>query len=213
MKSVTQIVPENLVKLRKKHNLTQIELSKKINYSDKAISRWEKGEVIPGYDVLEKIADVYGVPLVYFFSEHLTEEEKKFKEREKNLYLLIMLSLILVVWTVAVLAFFVVKNFYNDFVWEIFVWAMPITLYVIRWCQKHFFEDKFFVLTTSFSVWLTIIAIYVQWFSLNLWQLFLFGIPVQLTIVLLYLLKKIKKPVNKKKVSTERIERFLNKDK
>ena len=124
-----------------------------------------------------------------------------------------MLSLILVVWTVAVLAFFVVKNFYNDFVWEIFVWAMPITLYVIRWCQKHFFEDKFFVLTASFSVWLTIIAIYVQWFSLNLWQLFLFGIPVQLTIVLLYLLKKIKKPVNKKKVSTERIERFLNKDK
>lgn len=59
MKSVSEIVISNLIKLRKKSGLTQIELSQKINYSDKAISRWEKGEVIPSIEVLEKLAEIY----------------------------------------------------------------------------------------------------------------------------------------------------------
>ena len=34
---------ENLVKYRKHFNLTQAELAEKLNYSDKAVSKWERG--------------------------------------------------------------------------------------------------------------------------------------------------------------------------
>ena len=38
---------ENLIKLRKAKNLTQLQLAEKLNYSDKAISKWEVGSVLP----------------------------------------------------------------------------------------------------------------------------------------------------------------------
>ena len=37
----------NLIRLRKTNNLTQLALAEKLNYSDKAISKWEVGSVIP----------------------------------------------------------------------------------------------------------------------------------------------------------------------
>ena len=85
MKSVSEIVISNLIKLRKKSGLTQIELSQKINYSDKAISRWEKGEVIPSIEVLEKLAEIYQVNIVYFFEEHLDiHPRNKFQLYDQN---------------------------------------------------------------------------------------------------------------------------------
>lgn len=215
MKDVLEIIPVNLVKLRKQNNLTQIELSQKINYSDKAISRWEKGEVMPSVEILSKLAEVYQVPIEYFFSEHLDQAEKKTKEREKYLYLLIMCSLMLVVWTITVIAFFMIKSFFGEYMGKIFLWALPLTAFVVKWCTKYFFENKFYILTSSFCVWLTIIAIYIQWFYLNLWHFFLFGIPVQITIILIDLLNRVRRPTekNKKNATVKKIEEILSKGK
>ena len=77
MKKATELIVENLIKLRKKFGFSQVELSQKINYSDKAISRWEKGEVVPSIDVLEQLAEIYGVKIGYFFEEHLDEKDVK----------------------------------------------------------------------------------------------------------------------------------------
>ena len=41
MKDVKEIIAENLTMLRLKNNLTQTELAKKINYTDKSVSKWE----------------------------------------------------------------------------------------------------------------------------------------------------------------------------
>ena len=37
----------NLINLRKANKLTQLELAQKLNYSDKAISKWERGDSMP----------------------------------------------------------------------------------------------------------------------------------------------------------------------
>ena len=63
MKNTKEIIQQNLIALRKQNGLTQLELATKINYSDKAISRWEKGEVMPSVDILESLANVYGVQI------------------------------------------------------------------------------------------------------------------------------------------------------
>lgn len=211
MKSVSEIVITNLIKLRKKSGLTQIELSQKINYSDKAISRWEKGEVIPSIEVLEKLAEIYQVNIVYFFEEHLDSEELKIEEKNFNLRLCIMFSLILVVWTVAVLSFVMVKRLLGVYYFQALIWALPITMFVIRWCCRYYFNNKFYILTSSFGCWFTISAIYLQFLELNLWPIFIFGVPVQLTIILFSLFNKLNKQKQKRNTTAEKIEKFFTK--
>ena len=45
--NVRSIIASNLTKYRKNLGLTQLELAEKLNYSDKTLSKWERGESIP----------------------------------------------------------------------------------------------------------------------------------------------------------------------
>ena len=61
MKDIKSIVSANLSALRKQKGITQAELAEKLNYSDKAISRWEKGDTLPDLNVLGEICEFYGI--------------------------------------------------------------------------------------------------------------------------------------------------------
>ena len=198
MKTIKELVPQNLVALRKQKNLTQIELAEKINYSDKAISRWEKGEVMPNYEILEQLAEIYQVPFTYFFEEHELESNKANNQKEINIYIAAILSMILVVWTVVVVAFFIIKNLTNVYYFMLFVWAAPLTILAIKFGLARWFKDRFYIITSSLLFWTTLLAIYFQLFKLNLWSIFLLGIPVQLTIILIDFIKKIRNPKSTK---------------
>lgn len=50
--------------LRKENNITQVELAKKLNVTDKAVSRWERGVGFPDINTLEPLADALGISLV-----------------------------------------------------------------------------------------------------------------------------------------------------
>lgn len=65
MEEVKNIVAKNIYELRKKNNMTQLELAEKLNYSDKTVSKWEKGENSPDITVLVEIANIFGVSLDY----------------------------------------------------------------------------------------------------------------------------------------------------
>ena len=47
--------------LRTRKGLTQKELAEKCNVSDKAVSKWERGEGCPDVTVLPKLAEVFGI--------------------------------------------------------------------------------------------------------------------------------------------------------
>ena len=55
----------NIVKLRKKHNLTQSQLAEKLFVSDKTVSKWENGGGYPEISTLSRIAEVFGVSIDY----------------------------------------------------------------------------------------------------------------------------------------------------
>ena len=59
------IIAQNIAELRRNNNMTQLELAEKLNYSDKAISKWERGESIPDVAVLKNIADIFLVSVDY----------------------------------------------------------------------------------------------------------------------------------------------------
>ena len=54
---------EKLIAVRRAHHLTQEQLAAKLFVTRQAISRWERGEVTPGIDVMKLIAAVTGEPL------------------------------------------------------------------------------------------------------------------------------------------------------
>ena len=51
----------NLIRLRKAAGLTQAELAEKLGYSNKSVSKWERGDGYPYIFTLRKIAGIYNV--------------------------------------------------------------------------------------------------------------------------------------------------------
>ena len=49
-------IASNLIRLRLAAGMTQAELGEKLNYSDKSISKWERGDVTTDVFVLMQIA-------------------------------------------------------------------------------------------------------------------------------------------------------------
>ena len=73
MEDPKEIIARNIVDLRRKNGMTQLELAEKLNYTDKAVSKWERGESIPDVAVLKTIADLFGVTVDYLLTaEHKT---------------------------------------------------------------------------------------------------------------------------------------------
>lgn len=71
-----EVIIKNLITLRKTNNLTQKELALKLSYSDKVISKWERGESLPDINALDKIAKFYQVKVDDLMHEKNIKETK-----------------------------------------------------------------------------------------------------------------------------------------
>ena len=60
-----QVVAKNISELRRSAGMTQLELAEILNYSDKAVSKWESGASLPDVGVLLQIANTFGVTVDY----------------------------------------------------------------------------------------------------------------------------------------------------
>ncbi len=69
MRSYEECFGNNLQSMRNERGLSQRELGGLIGFSDKAISKWERGGGIPDISVLYKMTEIFGVRLDDFFAE------------------------------------------------------------------------------------------------------------------------------------------------
>ena len=92
MQELKFVIAKNIQKLRLEKEWTQLELAEKINYSDKTVSKWERGESLPDIIVLKKIADIFEVTLDYLVEEEHNEKpitrEMKDKNFRRNCYII-----------------------------------------------------------------------------------------------------------------------------
>ena len=54
-------IGSNIASYRKRANLTQAGLAEKLNYSDKAVSKWERGESVPDVITLVQLASQFDI--------------------------------------------------------------------------------------------------------------------------------------------------------
>ena len=193
MSDIKKVVSKNLINLRKQKGLTQIELAKQICYSNKAISRWENGEVLPDIETLQTLSQVYNVPITYLLEEH-TEQFVKRKLTKNEIFL--HLTSICSIWILVVVLFVYLQLFYNYTFWQIFVWGIPATLLFTLIINKKWGKSVLETVLQSVFVWSVIAGVYLQFLSQNIWLIFLIGIPIQASIILRFF----SKPKNKKQV-------------
>ena len=67
--TLRKTIGKNIALYRKAHKDTQAVLGQKLNYSDKAVSKWERGESVPDIYVLSRIADLYDVSVGVLIGE------------------------------------------------------------------------------------------------------------------------------------------------
>lgn len=129
---LTSILAKNMTEYRKQSGLTQAELAAKLNYSDKSISKWERGDGTPDIFVLKDLADIYGVTVNDLISEEKPKPIVKSGPSKKIKLLITLLSSGLV-WLVASLIFFAIKmaDPSAEMVWLTFIIAIPIFFIVL----------------------------------------------------------------------------------
>ena len=182
MKNIREIVSNNIIMLRKQMGLTQIDLSKKINYSDKAISRWEKGEVTPDVETLEKLAKIFNVPTAYLIEEHDDKElDNKPVVNKADIFVNIMT--VCIAWCILTVLFVYIQIIYNYSFWQAFVWGIPVTAVVIMYFNRKWKNNTVRVISRTLLNWSLITSVYLQFLHLNMWLIYIVGIPIQITII------------------------------
>ena len=66
---IKSAIAANITELRKRSGMTQQDLAAALNYTDKAVSKWERAESIPDVIILKRIADLFGVSVDYLLAE------------------------------------------------------------------------------------------------------------------------------------------------
>lgn len=191
MQDIKAIVAKNIATLRQSREMTQLELADKLNYSDKAISKWERGESLPDIAVLITVADLFEVSLDYLVrpdhdSQHIRAKRAS-RRRKKNRGFITGMCVVLV-WLLAMLVFIVLDNVATK-AWSPllpFLYAVPCTLVVWLIFNAMWFNPRrnFFII--SLLMWSILSAVYITllFAGFSVWTLFALGIPGQIIVLL-----------------------------
>ena len=188
METTREIIAENISVLRKAAKLTQAELAEKLNYSDKAVSKWERGESIPDVIVLAELATLFSVTVDYFLHAHQEDEKKPVIEADKKrTRLAIALTSCVSPYAVSVLLFFIFNEVYSSpgWLWKLFILPLPIVSGLSIVFSSIWSHNKLFVLASvSALLWTILLSIYVFVFHVSSsWLLFVIGAPLQIIIL------------------------------
>ena len=201
MNELKKIVATNIATLRTKAHLTQFELGEKLNYSDKAVSRWERGEAIPDAYVLLMMAEIFGVTVDYLLKLHSPEEEACESEEieteetpvspsatanHKKISLISFLS----VWALALLVF-VITATAGAALWLSFIYAIPISCILLLVLSAVWGRRTYNMLLVSALVWSVLLTLHLSLLPFgNFWMIYLLGIPCQVIVPIAFSIRK-----------------------
>ena len=204
-------VGANIARLRKERGLTQAELAERINYSDKAVSKWERAESLPDVLTLLNLAEQLGTDLNTLTGsatespmiapepepepvpEPIEEPTPKPvpEKTDKIRYtadkgVIQKLSSILV-WVVALFLYMVLDAFGVKNLWLLFVLAVPanaIVLLSLRSAWKLFGWNRILISVILWGFLLVIYLLLLVAAKVNVWKILPMGLLGQAAILL-----------------------------
>ena len=194
---------QNLISLRKQTKITQAELAEKINYSDKAVSKWERGDSIPDVAILKSIADLFGVTIDYLITQHndeeaIIEQTSYVKEaKRKNHFWIAVLTLVAIV-LVATTTFVVLQSVIPSGRNAIYCFVCPLPLCaMMAFIFSAMWGNRFLTfLSVSLFIWLVILsAFFILAFATGEYYplMFIVGAPAEIITMIGFKIIKIRK--------------------
>ena len=191
MEDLKIIVSKNLTKLRQNAKLTQLELAQKIQYSDKSISKWERGDSLPDLEVLVKLSEIYGVSLNSFIEKDNKKLiPKKLKASSHTMISLLSAGLVFLAASIIFAVLFMIPST-KSISWMSFLYAVPLSAVVllalsIKW--KNLLSQAIF---SSIIVWGLIISVCTSINYSDIWSICVMGFILELLIIFWFILRKI----------------------
>lgn len=186
-----KIVAANLTELRKSRQWTQLELAEKLNYSDKTISKWERGDGLPDLKTICRLAELFDVSVDYFVTEGAADDVKKYStpKQERGYHVLISLLATACIWIAAVVFYAYTFTYRGHNSWTVFIWSIPISCVVLYRLNLKWGKRKYEIIYTSIFCWTLLTSVFLQFLKYNMWPIFLVGIPVQIALILWNILR------------------------
>ena len=189
----------NIASYRKRARMTQAALAEKINFSDKAVSKWERGESIPDLPTIVQLAEVFDITVNDLLvdpdalpentgkvEQIMSKAVEKTLKRKANKKVILGLSSILV-WFVALLCYVVFSSLKMANSWLAFIYAVPVDCIVCLSLRSAWRDFRWNQTLVSGIMWGGLASIFASLLvgaHINVWKLFLLGIPGQIAIFL-----------------------------
>ena len=192
----------NIAAYRKRDGLTQATLAEKLNYSDKAVSKWERGESVPDVLTLMQLSELFSITVNDLvcdpnelpkdsdskLEKAMTQVSEKALKRKANKNVIQAVSSTLV-WFIALFSFVILSSFDNlePYSCLLFFVAIPANAIVLLSLRSAWHDFRWNQMLISLIVWGSLLSIYMIILALyryNFWKLFLLGIPGQIALFL-----------------------------
>lgn len=177
MENIREIISNNITNLRKQNNMTQLDLAKRVNFSDKAVSRWEKGEVLPDVETLYSLAEIFNVPI-----SCIIENKENFKPKIKKPTAKEVLSQVLTIceiWIIITVVFAYHNITRGKIWWELFAWGVPATAFFLLFLNRKRDDNISKFVYGTILVWSFLICVFLHFLNAMPWYIFVIGIPLQ----------------------------------
>ena len=184
--TLRKTVAKNIAAYRKAHHDTQLDLATKLNYSDKSVSKWERGESLPDVYILSQIADLYGVSVSALIGE--IQPPKESKPHYHMFILLLSLALTMAVATLLFSMFMICKVPYPA--WMFFVYALPVCSIICIVFTSRWWGILWQGVSVSALIWTLGLSLYLSFELENVSLIFLVCAALQVLTVLWEIFRK-----------------------
>ena len=205
MSDIKRIIAENITELRLLNDMTQAQLGEKLNYSDKTVSKWERGESTPDIEVLSELSDLFGVSIDSLIREDGIADKTEVNQRRQTIYnhRAVMYIVEGSVMVAALFAFIITSLIIRRSAFQIlyFVYAIPVVLIIKLILNSVWFNPRNNYYIVSVLMWSILAAIYITflYFDINVGLIFLLGAAGQIIIVICSFVTRPFKLFNKKR--------------
>lgn len=187
----------NIARLRRDAGWTQADLAEKLNYSDKAVSKWERAESMPDLLTLVQMAELFGTDVNQLLgtaqtpaepAQQLPAGEAHRTKRIADKGVIQKLSSILV-WFVALFIYTMLDSFDVPYGWMAFFFAIPVNAIVLLSLRSAWKVYSWNKLLVSAIMWGSLLCIFLMFHlttKVNLWRIFLLGLLGQIGIGFLF---------------------------
>ena len=191
MSTIKENIANNIAELRKMNHMTQQDLAEKLNYTDKAISKWERGESTPDIESLSALAKMFNLTVDDLLNETFDKEQTLRKEKIRLSKSISKIALgVLTIWLIGTVVFVynVIRNNMPNGLWMSFIWPIPVSsllVAIVAFLRKY---KMVISIAASITLWTGLMAIFLQILVMggNIWIIFLVGVPLQAIIIITY---------------------------